>query len=189
MKKFFWLLALAAIFFTSCNMGEDGDAYLRIKYYDSSRVNELKFVELYYDVTVEDGDQTYVDTYYKFDRRDWKLYYNKYFRIDPGYYTLYYSYEVTDKYGDVYLLDWCCEIEIWINEGRSKHRDGDDVKFDLTLYSPLHSKYTEDYIDFTHETYKHKSYNLNSKTEKFVETYSNGPYEIRCTYYPVNREN
>lgn len=180
MKKVLLFLALAAVVFSSCNMGKDGTAYLRVKYYDSTRVNELMFVELYHDVTYEDGDQTYVETYYEFDRSDWKDYYNCFFRINPGYYTLYYKFKTVDGYGDTIIDDYCCEIEIWINEGRSKHRDGDDVKFDLTLYDKRK-------IKFEHEVYNHKSYDLNATPERYVETYSNGSYEIRCTYYQVNK--
>ena len=79
------------------------------------------------------------------------------------------------------------EIEIWIDRGRTKHRDGLDVYFDLRLFD-------ENYVKFTHEKVREpreKSFNAAGENEK-VALYSNeetkGGYTMKYTVYQVFEE-
>ena len=178
MKKVFVLLSAAVFALSACNMGEDGNAYLSIDY--SDEVGEPNFVRVSYDVEFDDGYIQKVDLKNSWD---WGVYY----LIDRGDYTVYWEHEYRNDRNKVVRVGNEAVIEIWIDRGRSKHRDGLDVYFDLRLYD-------DNYVKFTHEKVREpreKSFNVSGENEK-VALYSNeekkGDYTMKYTVYKVFEE-
>ena len=177
MKKIFLFLAGAVIALTSCNIGEDGDAFLNINYGVDGE-DSPTFITVSYDDEYRNGDEVVI-----VQRKlncPWDS--TKYYSVEPGIYYVDWQYPTKGK--DVIMYN--CKIEIWINAGRTKHRDGDDVYFQLTLH---------DYngaIDFTHEEVAHpKSYNLESKEEKtflFDKVVTKGQYVMKYEVYQITKK-
>ncbi|MBP5582706.1 MAG: lipoprotein [Bacteroidales bacterium] len=176
MKKIFLFLAGAAIALSSCNIGEDGNAFLSIDYSDD--YGEPVFVNVSYDVKYDDGRVQTIDLHNSWD---WGVYY----QIDRGDYTVYWEYEYKNDKNKTIRVGNEAVIEIWIDPGRTKHRDGVDVYFDVVLFD-------EDHIKFTHEKdteARHKSYDLtetnDEKTLLYTQKEQKGDYVLNYKVYKV----
>ncbi|MFC2137167.1 hypothetical protein ACFLTE_03225 [Bacteroidota bacterium] len=120
LKHVLKLVLIVSILFMSCDrMGEDGDpgkAYMAISFYNI----EPSFI----DVGNTDIPQTF--------------YYDEYYRVTPGWYTLYYEIKYIESFITIthaYEVDY----EIWINVGERGDinydgRDGADTYFTVELY-------------------------------------------------------
>ena len=179
MKRLYFLFAAAIFGLVSCNMGEDGNAYLSIDY--SDEVGEPQFIRVSYDVEYDDGYRQQVDLHNSWD---WGVYY----LIDRGDYTVYWEHEYKNDKNKTIRVGNEAVIEIWIDPGRTKHRDGVDVYFDLTLFD-------DNYVKFTHEKERGvreartKSFDVTKDDEKaalYTTEESKGCYTMRCTVYKVS---
>lgn len=179
MKRLYFLFAVAIFGLVSCNMGEDGNAYLSIDY--SDEVGEPQFIRVSYDVEYDDGYRQQVDLRNSWD---WGVYY----LIDRGDYTVYWEHEYKNEKNKTIRVGNEAVIEIWIDPGRTKHRDGVDVYFDLTLFD-------DNYVKITHEKERGvreartKSFDVTKDDEKvalYTTEESKGCYTMRCTVYKVS---
>ena len=175
MKKIFLFLAGAIVALTSCNMGEDGNAYLSIDY--SDEVGEPLFVSVSYDIEYNDGETKTITLK---NAWDWGVYYE----IDRGDYLVHWEHEYKNERNNKTIrVANEAVIEIWIDPGRTKHRDGVDVYFDLVLFD-------EDYVRFTHEKDReprNKSFDIasNEKTPLYTKQEQKGAYTLKYTVYKV----
>lgn len=170
MKKIIGLVFIAMFGLASCNIGEDGEAYLSIDY--SDEVGEPAFVRVSYDVEYDDG---YVQQVTLKDSWDWGVYY----LIDRGDYNVYWEHEYKNEKNKTVRVGNEVAIEIWIDPGRTKNRDGVDVYFDLTLFD-------DDYVKFTHEKVRTKSYDVSSEGEKtllYTKEEKKGSYVMKYSVY------
>jgi hypothetical protein len=183
MKKIFLFLAGALIAFTSCNLGDDGDAYLNINYGVNGERSPISII-VSYDDEFKDGDEIVV-----VPRKlncPWDS--TKYYLVEPGIYYVDWQYQARGKDVDMYQ----CKIEIWINAGRTKRRDGDDVYFQLTLHD-YSTKRDNGAVDFTHEEVAHqKSYNLQENVDGKIFLYDNvvsqGQYVMKYEVYQITKK-
>ena len=175
MKRLYFLFAAAIFGLVSCNMGEDGESYLSINYYE----DEAQPASLEVSYYVEYDDDRLVQHYLPY--KVW----GKYYPVEPGTYYVDWQYIYE---GDLRAYPYSCEIEIWRNYGRTKNRDGKDVYFDLML--------REDGIirkrDFTHEEVRNKSCiasEVQEKTFLYTTEKEQGDYNIRYTVYKLPCKN
>lgn len=176
MKKLFFSLSIAIFGLASCNMGEDGDSYLSISYFDPEHVEDLEYVDVYYEVRYEEEDGYYDERVYL--PNDWVKYLGDYFYVDPGTYFVDYRCIVEEDGRNIHR-EYSNKIEIWRNEGRSKHRDGDDVYFDVVLYN-------RNKMDFTYDEVKRKSFDITDKEVVYTKSENKGDFEMRTTCYLVD---
>lgn len=175
MKKVFILLSAAVLALSSCNMGEDGDAYLSIDY--NEQVGEPAYVNVSYEVEYDDGRVQKVDLHNSWD---WGVYY----LIDRGYYTVFWEHQYKNDRNKTVRVGNEAVIEIFIDRGRTKHRDGADLYFDLILFD-------DNYVKFTHEKApREKSCDLteDGKTLLYTTQEAKGQYVMNCSVYRVYEE-
>ncbi|MCQ2959596.1 MAG: hypothetical protein MJ198_05335 [Bacteroidales bacterium] len=165
MKKIFLVLAVALASFTSCDFGEDGRSYLSISY----EGNEPSKMTVSYFVSYDDGDMEQVFLPYSWI-------WGEYYHIDEGAYRV--DFETTYTRHDLVCHEqFYCDIEVFVNKGKSHHTDGKDVFFDLKLFDD--GKFDYNYFEI-------KSYTPDSEDEIVMNgSKSIEGYEIKYTLHRV----
>ncbi|MCP4551388.1 MAG: hypothetical protein GY834_04965 [Bacteroidetes bacterium] len=115
------------------------------------------------------------------------FYWDEYYRITPGFYTMYYDGAYYDQ-GDYIEYAWEVDYEIWINYGESgttlyDGRDGADTYFvvECNPYDPYV------YLDLK-STQLNKEYTvLEEKEDLIIIQIVKGNYSIKLTYRKVEK--
>lgn len=165
MKKYAFLLVFALFGITSCTYyvvepKQDGEVFFKLNWVD--------------------GEPAYINPGGVVPNH---FRWNTYYRTYPGMYLVYYEYELLYRRNMIVVYDYELEVEVW-GIAADRHRDGDDVFFELVLFP-------DGYFDYFHEVVR-KSYEETGELPQVekrtllheVEEYKDG-YGVRFSYYKL----
>ncbi len=164
-KTIFVVIIFAGILLNSCRIepdGRDGRAYISLEWND-------------YEPTYVDAGTSAIPEFFD---------YGRFYRISPGNYNIYYEGE--DFYnGHIREYSWEMDYEIWVNEGKPRGYDGEDVYFTLELnpWGP------ENNYSYKTASKTIGSFNIIEKSDsKIVIEQNIKDFGIRVTYTKAKRK-